>query len=129
MWNISLEKKRLLTKVLVSKEFFEWNIESLAKYQKVNFTGFSGDSIAKFIDCQILVNTLILKLKWNGYIIVILPRCACQFEYYPCTDKSNCHNLAIAPTLCTYLFYRHINVRKTRNLTDVNNPNDTNEST
>ena len=39
------------------------NIQSLAKYQKMNFAGFSDNNIAKFIDYQILANTFILKLK------------------------------------------------------------------
>ena len=36
-------------------------------------TGVGGNNIAKFIDYQILADTLIVKLKWNESISEILP--------------------------------------------------------
>ena len=50
---------------LVSKQFFKWNIQSLAKYLKINYIGFSGNNIAKFMHYQMLANKLISKLTWN----------------------------------------------------------------
>ena len=40
---------------------------------KINCIAFSGNNIAKFIDYQILTNTLVLKLKKNENKSVILP--------------------------------------------------------
>ena len=51
---------------------FKWNIQSLAKYPKINYTGISSNNMAKFILYQILANILILKLKYNENISVIL---------------------------------------------------------
>ena len=34
-------------------KFFKWNIQWLAKYQKISYIGFGGNNIAKFIDYQI----------------------------------------------------------------------------
>ena len=45
----------------------------MAKYPKINYTGISGNNIAKFIYYQILVNKLLFKLKHNENIIVIYP--------------------------------------------------------
>ena len=37
-----------------------WNIQGLAKYQKINYTGFADKNIAYFIiDYKTLANTLI----------------------------------------------------------------------
>ena len=60
--------------VLLSvSNFFKWDIQSLAKNKKVNSVSFGGNNITKFIACQVLANTLILKLKLNKNIIVISP--------------------------------------------------------
>ena len=52
---------------------FKWDIESLAKYPTINFTGIGGNNMDKFIDYQILASTLILKLKKNENINTIFP--------------------------------------------------------
>ena len=55
-----------------SLDSFRWNIQSLAEYHKINFTGISGNNITKFIYYKISANTLILKLKLNENISAIL---------------------------------------------------------
>ena len=50
-----------------------WNIQSLAKHHKINYTGIGGNNMTKFIYYQILANTLILKLKRNENVSAILP--------------------------------------------------------
>ena len=52
------------SRLLVSKIFFKWNIQSLAKYHKITYTGISGNTMAKFIT-KILTNTLIFTLILN----------------------------------------------------------------
>ena len=43
--------------------FVKWNIQSLAKYQKKNYTDLNDNNIDKLIDHKKLDNILILKLK------------------------------------------------------------------
>ena len=42
---------------------FKWDMQSLAKYHIINFTGIGDNNTDKFTDYQILANTLILQLK------------------------------------------------------------------
>ena len=43
----------------------KWVIQTLAKYPTIYFTGIIGKIVDKFMDCQILANTLILKLNYS----------------------------------------------------------------
>ena len=64
MIKYSIWKFCLLTKVhsrsLASKQFFQGEYSTITLIQKIYYTGFSGNNIAKFIDnmYQILANTL-----------------------------------------------------------------------
>ena len=77
MIEYSTWKNYLLTSsplcTLVSKQIFKVEYQSLVKYLKRNYTDFSGNNIAKFIEYQILTDTLITKLKWDENLSVILP--------------------------------------------------------
>ena len=48
---------------LVSKQILKWNVQSLAKYLRRNYTSFGGSTIAKFIEDKLLADTLITQLK------------------------------------------------------------------
>ena len=68
---ISVGKMIVHSGLLVSKQSSKQNqvdIKSLAKYHKINYTGTDGNNMDKFIDYQILANTLILKLEYNENI-------------------------------------------------------------
>ena len=40
--------------------------------QIILFTSFNGNNIAKFIDIQIIANTLILKLKYHEQMVLLI---------------------------------------------------------
>ena len=63
-WSQFFTGQNLHTGLLVSKLFFQVdysNIDQVIK--KINYTGFGGNNIAKFIDFQILADTLIIQSK------------------------------------------------------------------
>ena len=41
----------------------KWNIESLAKYPTINYTGFGCNDMIKLFDYQLLVNTFVSKFE------------------------------------------------------------------
>ena len=73
----------------VSK-FLKWNIQSLAKYLKKNYAGFSGNNIAKFIDYQILADTLIIKVEKNE-------KHKCHSFYWYSISGRGVINICLAP--------------------------------
>ena len=59
--NSFLPEKKNDNGLLSVSNSFKWNSQSLAaKHQKINLTGIGGNNMTKFIDYQILVNTLIV---------------------------------------------------------------------
>ena len=75
--NIPLERIPYCLKCTVGywsvSNSFKWDIQSLTRYSKVNYTGNVGNNMVKFIYYQILVNTSYIDIKVEIECVTHMP--------------------------------------------------------